>query len=213
MKHNEIVAREGWIFVAFFLAAAAVLYIFTGYWGAVPAVVLALFCIYFFRNPKRIISDDAAAIVAPADGVIMDIEPVMEERFIHGQAIRVRIFLSLFNVHINRSPVDCEVVWVQKVGGKFLPAYKTEAGTVNVRNYLGLNANGQKILLVQITGLVARRLVCWVSPGDLLQRGERFGLIRFGSCTELYLPTDASIEIQAGEKVKGGETVIAKFAE
>jgi phosphatidylserine decarboxylase len=213
MKHKEIVAREGWIFVAFFLAATLALFLFTGYWGAVPAIILALFCIYFFRNPERVSVDDAAVIVAPADGRIMDIGPVVEERFIHGPAIRVRIFLSLFNVHINRSPVDAEVVWVQKVAGQFLPAYKPEAGTVNVRNYVGLNARGKKLLLVQITGLVARRLVCWVSPGDSLLRGERFGLIRFGSCTELYLPTDASVEIQAGDKVKGGETVIARFAE
>lgn len=213
MNHNEIVAHEGWIFIVFFLVVSFVLYLFTGYWGAVPAFILALFCVYFFRNPKRVTTTDSDAIVAPADGLIMDIEQVMEERFIHGPAIRVRIFLSLFNVHINRSSVDGEVVWVQKVAGEYLPAYKKEAGTLNVRNYLGLSTHGKKILMVQITGLVARRLVCWVSPGDNLQRGERFGLIRFGSCTELYLPTDVRVEIQAGAKVKGGETVIAKFPE
>lgn len=211
MNHNEIVAREGWIFIAFFLGAAAALYYFTGYWGAVPAIILALFCTYFFRNPKRTASEEEAIVVSPADGRIMDIEEVTEDRFIHGQAIRVRIFLSLFNVHINRNPVDAEVVWVQKVGSKYLPAYKPEAGTYNVRNYLGLDANGQKILLVQITGLVARRLVCWVSPGDRMQRGERFGLIRFGSCVELYLPTDVDLKVKAGDKVKGGETDIAKL--
>ncbi|NLV23018.1 MAG: phosphatidylserine decarboxylase family protein [Syntrophomonadaceae bacterium] len=211
MNHNEIVAREGWIFIAFFLGAAAALYYFTGYWGAVPAIILALFCTYFFRNPERTASEEEAIVVSPADGRIMDIEEVAEDRFIHGQAIRVRIFLSLFNVHINRNPVDAEVVWVQKIGSKYLPAYKPEAGTYNVRNYLGLDANGQKILLVQITGLVARRLVCWVSPGDRLQRGERFGLIRFGSCVELYLPTDVDLKVKAGDKVKGGETDIAKL--
>lgn len=211
MNHNEIVAREGWIFIAFFLGAAAALYYFTGYWGAVPAIILALFCTYFFRNPERTASEEEAIVVSPADGRIMDIEEVAEDRFIHGQAIRVRIFLSLFNVHINRNPVDAEVVWVQKIGSKYLPAYKPEAGTYNVRNYLGLDANGQKILLVQITGLVARRLVCWVSPGDRLQQGERFGLIRFGSCVELYLPTDVDLKVKAGDKVKGGETDIAKL--
>src|SRR5665647_821916 len=97
MNHKETVAREGWIFVAFFLGAALALYLFTGYWGAVPAIIMALFCICFFRNPERVIVDDTAAIVAPADGRIMDIGPVIEERFIHGPAIRVRIFLNLFN--------------------------------------------------------------------------------------------------------------------
>lgn len=211
MNHNEIVAREGWIFIAFFFGAAAALYYFFGYWGAVPAVFLALFSTFFFRNPERIINQDEAIVSSPADGRIMDVEEVNEDRFIHGKAIRVRIFLSLFNVHINRSPLDAEVVWVEKTGSKYLAAYKPEAGTYNVRNYLGLNANGQKVLLVQITGLVARRLVCWVNPGDKLQRGERFGLIRFGSCTELYLPTNAIIKVKAGDKVKGGETDIAEL--
>lgn len=211
MDHNEIVAREGWIFIAFFAGAAALLYYFTGYWGAVPAIILALFCIYFFRNPERIASEGEKIVTSPADGRIMDIEEVTEDRFIHGKAIRIRIFLSLFNVHINRSPVDGKVVWMQRTGSKYLAAYKPEAADQNVRNYLGLEANGQKILLVQITGLVARRLVCWAAPGDLLQRGERFGLIRFGSCTELYLPTDALIKVKAGDKVKGGETDIAEL--
>ena len=213
MNHNEIVAREGWIFIAFFAGVAAALYYFTGYWGAVPAIILALFCIYFFRNPERIASEGEKIVTSPADGRIMDIEEVNEDRFIHGKAIRVRIFLSLFNVHINRSPVDGKVMWVQRTGSKYLAAYKPEAGTYNVRNYLGLDANDQKILLVQITGLVARRLVCWVAPGDQLERGERFGLIRFGSCTELYLPTDAVIKVKAGEKVKGGETDIAELSQ
>lgn len=211
MDHNEIVAREGWIFIAFFAGAAAALYYFTGYGGAVPAIILALFCVYFFRNPERIANQGEKIVTSPADGRIMDIEEVTEDRFIHGRAIRVRIFLSLFNVHINRSPVDGEVVWMHRTGSKYLAAYKPEASDQNVRNYLGLETNGQKILLVQITGLVARRLVCWAAPGNLLQRGERFGLIRFGSCTEIYLPTDAILKVKAGDKVKGGETDIAEL--
>jgi phosphatidylserine decarboxylase len=213
MNHNEIIAREGWIFIVFFAVAAAVLYFLTGYWGAVPAVILALFCTYFFRNPERIASVGEKIVTAPADGRILDIEEVNEDRYIHGKAIRVRIFLSLFNVHVNRSPVDGKVVWVQKTGSKYFAAYKPEAGTHNVRNYLGFEANGQKILLVQITGFVARRLVCWAGPGDQLKRGERFGLIRFGSCTELYLPTDAILTVRAGDKVKGGETNIAELSQ
>ncbi len=211
MDHKEMVAREGWIFIAFFAGAAVALYYFTGYRGALPAIILALFCAYFFRNPERIANEGEKIVTSPADGKIMDIEEVTEDRFIHGRAIRVRIFLSLFNVHINRSPVDGKLVWLQKTGSKYLAAYKPEASDQNVRNYLGFESNDQKILVVQITGLVARRLVCWAAPGDLLKRGERFGLIRFGSCTELYLPTDAVIKVKAGDKVKGGETDIAEL--
>ncbi len=213
MSHKEIVAHEGWIFIFAFLLIAIPLYYFAGYAGASPAVILALFCIYFFRNPKREIATEAGIVVSPADGRIMDIEKLNEDQYLHAPAIRIRIFLSLFNVHINRCPINGQVDLVQSVPGQFLPAYKTEAGTVNARNYVGLKTKWGKILVVQITGLVARRLVCWVNPGDRLTTGERFGLIRFGSCTELYLPLEAVINVQAGDKVKGGETVIARLSE
>lgn len=213
MSHKEIIAREGWIFIIFFLFMAVPLYYFTGYAGAVPAIILAFFCCYFFRNPERKIEPGSGIVVSPADGRIMDIEKLTEDQYMHTPAIRVRIFLSLFNVHINRCPINGQVDLVQTVPGQFLPAYKTEAGTVNARNYVGLTTNWGKILVVQITGLVARRLVCWVRPGDQLATGERFGLIRFGSCTELYLPLEAKINVQAGDKVKGGETVIARLSE
>lgn len=209
MSHKEIIAHEGWIFIFFFLLMAVTLYYFTGYAGAVPAVILALFCVYFFRNPQRNIPAGTGIVVSPADGRIMDIEQMNEDQYMHTPAIRVRIFLSLFDVHVNRCPIDGQVDMVQKVPGQFLPAYRTEAGTVNARNYVGLDTKWGKILVVQITGLVARRLVCWVKSGDILVTGERFGLIRFGSCTELYLPIDANIKVQAGDKVKGGVTVIA----
>jgi phosphatidylserine decarboxylase len=105
------------------------------------------------------------------------------------------------------------VEWVEKVGGEYLPAYKDEASSKNVRNYLGISTEWGRIMVVQITGLIARRLVCWVHSGDTLQTGDRFGLIRFGSCTEVYLPDKAIINIKPGQKVKGGETVIARFYE
>lgn len=213
MSHNEIIAREGWIFILFFIVLAIPLYYYTGYSGAVPALILAIFCVFFFRNPKRDIAAEKGTVVSPADGRIMDIERINEDQYMHVPAIRVRIFLSLFNVHINRCPIDGQVDMVQTVPGQFLPAYKSEAGTVNARNYVGLLTKWGKILVVQITGQVARRLVCWVQPGDNLTTGERFGLIRFGSCTEVYLPLEAEIKVQAGDKVKGGSTVIARLSE
>ena len=123
----------------------------------------------------------------------------------------MRIFLSIFNVHINRNPIGGRVEWVQRFTGMYLPAYKDEAGKKNVRNYLGIVTNWGKVLVVQITGFVARRLVCWVREGDTLSTGQRFGLIRFGSCTEVYLPEEVTILVKAGQKVKGGETVIARL--
>lgn len=213
MSHNEIIAREGWIFIIFFLLLSIPLYYYTSYAGAVPALILALFCVYFFRNPRRNITAENGFVVSPADGRIMDVERINEDQYMHVPAIRVRIFLSLFNVHINRCPIDGQVDLVQTVPGQFLPAYKTEAGAVNARNYVGLVTKWGKILVVQITGQVARRLVCWVKPGDNLMTGERFGLIRFGSCTEVYLPLEADIKVQAGDKVKGGSTVIARLSE
>ncbi len=213
MKHNEIIAREGWIFVFVFILIAIPLYYFAGYAAASPAVLLALFCLFFFRNPRREIPTATGIVVAPADGRIMDIEQINEDQYLHNPTIRVRIFLSLFNVHINRSPIHGQVELVKTVPGQYLAAYKTEAGTVNARNYVVLNTDWGKMLVVQITGMIARRLVCWVKPGDSLATGERFGLIRFGSCTELYMPVDANIKVQAGDRVKGGVTVIAGLSE
>lgn len=213
MNHKELVAREGWIFIAFSIFILVVLYRFTGYGGAIIGLIMTIFCVFFFRNPHRIISPKNGIVVAPADGRIMDIQTLPEDNYMHTQAVRVRIFLSVFNVHINRNPVAGRVEWVNKVGGIYLPAYRDEVSEKNVRNYMGIATKWGKVLVVQITGIIARRIVCWVKPGDNLETGERFGLIRFGSCTEVYLPEDCIIMVESGQKVKGGETVIARFYE
>ncbi|PKM75960.1 MAG: phosphatidylserine decarboxylase family protein [Firmicutes bacterium HGW-Firmicutes-15] len=213
MTHREIVAREGWPFVAFTISLTVALYLTVSYIGLAVGLVLTIFCVYFFRNPERSIAGQKGDIVSPADGRVMDVKTVVEENYVHAKTIRVRIFLSIFNVHINRSPIEGRVEWVNRVSGIYLPAYKDEVSDRNARNYLGIVTDWGKILVVQITGLIARRLVCWVQPGDTLKIGERFGLIRFGSCTEIYLPEDAIILVQPGQKLKGGETVIARFCE
>lgn len=213
MKHNEIIAREGWVFVLLFLFGTGVLYYFKVFIGTLVFFILALCCAFFFRNPKRRIPDGIGTVVSPADGRIMDIETVYEGQYLNQPALRVRIFLSLFNVHINRVPINGEVEWLQRVAGQYLPAYKSEAGTKNARNYIGIATPWGRVLVVQITGMVACRLVCWIKPGDHLQTGERLGLIRFGSCTELYLPPETMVLVKAGDKVKGGETILAKLSE
>jgi len=213
MSHKEIIAREGWLFVAFFALLAGILYLTIGYAGAVAGLVLTFFSIYFFRNPERQIASQKGNVVAPADGRIMDVQEMVEDHYIHGDTVRVRIFLNIFNVHVNRSPIEGRVEWVNRVSGLYLPAYKDEVSLKNARNYVGIISDWGKIMVVQITGLIARRLVCWVQPGDVLATGQRFGLIRFGSCTEIYLPPTVEILVEPGQKVKGGETVIARFCE
>lgn len=213
MNHREIVVREGWVFIAFLGFLSVILYLNIGYIGLVIGLVLTIFCIYFFRNPERNIVRQKGIVVSPADGRVMDVKMVMEETYINAKAIRVRIFLNIFNVHINRSPIKGQVEWVNRVSGIYMPAYKDEVSDKNARNYVGMVTDWGKILVVQITGIIARRLVCWVQAGDTLETGERFGLIRFGSCTEIYLPEDATILVQPGQKLNAGETVIARFCE
>lgn len=210
-NHAELVAREGWIFILFFAALTTGLYYLEAYISALLALILTGFCVFFFRNPPRTIDGHKGVVVSPADGRVMDVVKVKETKYLQGPALRVRIFLSVFNVHINRVPIAGRVEFSEKVPGLYLAAYKDEAGQKNARNYLGINSEWGKILVVQVTGLIARRLVCWVKPGDELQTGQRFGLIRFGSCTEIYLPKNATILVQPGQKVKGGESQIARF--
>lgn len=212
MTHSSIIVREGWLYISIFVLLTILLaLIWHTYYLLIP-LGLAIFTAYFFRNPKRNIPVTEGLILSPADGKIMEISTVWEDRYLKSSAIQVTIFLSLFNVHINRVPITGEVEWLSRSGSTYLPAYKKEASTSNVSNYVGIMSNNGRIMVVQITGLVARRLVCWLKPGDRIQSGERLGLIKFGSCTVLYLPVHAEILVQPGDKVRGGETIIGRFA-
>lgn len=212
MNHSSFIAREGWPYIGIFVLLTILLALISHNYFLLIPLGLAIFAAYFFRNPERNIPDEEGLILSPADGKIMEISTVWEDRYLESPAIQVRIFLSLFNVHINRVPFAGEVEWLSKSGSTYLPAYKKEAGSSNVSNYVGIQSNSGKILVVQITGLVARRLVCWLKPGDQVQSGERLGLIKFGSCTELYLPVSTEILVQPGDKVRGGETIIGRFS-
>lgn len=212
MSHSEPIAREGWPFIIFFGLLTLVLYLLALNAAAILGLLLTGFCLFFFRNPERKIPAEYGSVVAPADGRIMDIMTMTENEYLHTDSIRIRIFLNLFNVHVNRAPLPGRVEWVKKVPGIYLAAYKDEAGLLNARNYVGMDTFWGKILVVQITGLIARRLVCWTQPGDILETGQRFGLIRFGSCTEIYLPVGTEILVSPGQKVKGGESLIARFS-
>lgn len=171
--------------------------------------LLSAFTLYFFRDPEREIPQGENLIVSPADGEIVGVDSVEHCPFIDGPAQRITIFLSIFNVHINRSPVKGKVEYRHYTPGKFIDARDDKSSLENERNAIGIEtADGKRYLVVQIAGLIARRIVCWKNPGEQLEAGERFGLIKFGSRTEIYMPIDAKIQVKRGQKVMAGATVI-----
>jgi len=171
-------------------------------------LLMFIFVLYFFRNPKRNIPENANLILSPADGKILEIEEAFEDKYIMGKTIRVAIFLSIFNVHINRSPLQGEVKYRYYRPGKFIPAFKSHASDINEKNFIGIESNGFKIMVCQITGFIARRIKCWVHEGNILSAGDIIGIIKFGSGNELFLPVGSKILVKKGDYVKAGETVI-----
>lgn len=180
----------------------------------VPAVLLGL-VIYFFRDPHRVIPQDANAIVSPADGTIAEVTEVEHYDFFDGPAVRVGIFLSIFNVHVNRAPRQTRVVDMHYKPGEFLNAMNPESALRNEFMWIGLEetANpGRKLAVRAISGLIARRIVCVLKPGQEVQRGEKFGMIKLGSRTELILPRDSvRVDVQVGQKVQAGSSILARY--
>lgn len=210
MKQYPI-SRDGWLYLAI-LAIFTVLAYWVWPWLVILPGVAFLFVAFFFRNPERDTPTDELSLVSPADGVVMDVERVFEDQFLNGESIRVRIFLSIFNVHVNRSPMVGKVVFRSYRQGKMLPAFKSHASELNEKNYVGIQNKELQILVTQITGFIARRIVCWVNMGDTVAKGERFGLIKFGSCTEIFVPTNVEIMVSPGDKVCGGKSVIGRVS-
>lgn len=204
------IVPSAWPYLVFFLLAAVVAYVFHP-WLAVFPLVGFFFTAYFFRNPKRAVPRSEGRILSPADGVVREIRTVDADPFIGGPAVRLSIFLSIFNVHLNRSPVAGRVFMRHYRPGKYIPAFKSHASEVNERNLVGIESAAGPVLVTQITGFLARRIVCWAQTGDFLEQGQLFGLIRFGSCTELVLPANVLLTVQRGQKVKGGVTVIGRI--
>ncbi|HBV97627.1 MAG: phosphatidylserine decarboxylase [Peptococcaceae bacterium BICA1-7] len=204
------IASPGWMYLFVLAAVTGV-----SYWFFKPASYftgsLFLFTAYFFRNPRRRIPSDGKAVLSPADGVVMTVSDVQEERYLNGPSTRVSIFLSVLNVHVNRTPVAGRVEYVSYIPGKFLPAFKSHASEINERNYIGIDSSGLKFLVCQVTGFIARRIVCYARSGDWLDRGQSFGMIKFGSCTEIYVPDGVKICVKPGDRVKGGETIIGRI--
>ena len=205
-------AREG--FPLILSAAVLALLAFVASWFLIGIVLslLAFAVAGFFRDPERVIPEGEGLIVAPADGKIVSVAGVERDARFATAATRISIFLSPLDVHINRMPVAGRIAEVEYRPGKFLAAYKEESSRQNEQNALGIvDVLGRKIGVVQIAGVLARRIVCRVKLGDNVARGERFGLIMFGSRTDLYLPAGCRVEAVEGQRVKGGETIIGRF--
>jgi phosphatidylserine decarboxylase len=198
-----------WIFAV--LAAITILLGFLHPLASLPGVALILYTFYFFRDPDRQAPADPAAVVAPADGVVVEIIEKRETEVVNGMMRRVAIFLSVFDVHTNRAPMDGEVIYCQHYAGKFLDARNPEASVVNESRTWGFRNEGTTLVVRQITGAIARRIVGWAKVGERVARGDRFGMIRFGSRTEVYVPLESEITVKRGDRVKGGETIVARL--
>lgn len=201
------IAKEGFTYILSLLILAVLFYPFSITIAAI-SFALSCFVMFFFRNPNRKIVKHSNNILSPADGVIMDVKDVYEDSFINGNAKKVSIFLSIFNVHVNKSPIDGIVKYKSYRPGKYLPAFKSHASEINEKNTIGIEGDSIKILVSQITGFIARRIVCWVKENDNVIQGENFGLIKFGSCTEIIVPQNVNILVKPGQKVRGGLTVM-----
>ena len=207
---TRVFAPDAWTTAAPTLALAAAILAFGPPPLAAAVAALGVFMAAFFRNPERAIPDEPGAVVSPADGRVIAVGEV--ERPDGTKALRVGIFLSVFNVHVNRAPVAGRVVSIERSGTKFLAAFDREAETRNVQLAMGLElASGVRIGVTQITGLIARRIVCDAAVGEWLTRGVRYGLIRFGSRTDVLLPSDAEVVVTEGQRVKGGRDVLARL--
>lgn len=209
---HPLIAREGWPFIAAATIITVLVNIFAGWLWALPLWLISLFVLQFFRDPPRAIPQQANAVLAPADGRIVAVENV-QDPYLKREAIKVSVFMNVFNVHSNRSPVDGEVRGQWYFPGKFINADLPKASLENERNALWLRtANGSDVTCVQVAGLIAKRILCYVKPGDSLVRGQRFGFIRFGSRVDTYLPLDTKIKVSIGDKVYATLTVLAEFS-
>jgi phosphatidylserine decarboxylase len=205
---HPVIAREGWLFLAIAAGVSFLAAYFLGWWS-IPLWLVTLFILQFLRDPAREVPDDPRAVVAPADGRIVEVSRA-EDPYLRRQALKVSVFMNVFNVHSNRSPVDGVVKERWYFPGAFVNAALDKASLSNERNALWLRTReGADVTCVQVAGLIARRILCYVGAGAELTRGQRFGFIRFGSRVDVYLPIDAQVKAAIGEKVYAAQSVLA----
>lgn len=209
MNHESYIVREGLPFILISLVITILFALLGYFWPTLVSLLLTIFILAFFRNPQRQIPPDEASIVSPADGKIIKIDKVTETGLIKGDFLLISIFMNVFNVHVNRIPCAGKIRAIDYREGKFFSANLDKASVHNERNCLVLKTDrNEEIMFVQIAGLIARRIVCWVKTDLEVKKGERFGLIRFGSRVDVYLPRGMDIQVKLGQKISAGETVL-----
>ena len=210
LRYKEFpIVKEGFLFIIPFFLLTFILAFFVPFYITLFFALINVFLIFFFRNPKRTIPDHESAVVAPADGRIIYAGRWAEDQFLKSNVFKISIFMSVFNVHVNRIPANGTIREIIYKKGSFFSANFDKASQLNERNVLLLETKEhEKLLFAQIAGFVARRIVCWIKKGDSVIKGQRFGLICFGSRVDIFLPLETRIEVKVGQKVKGGETIM-----
>jgi phosphatidylserine decarboxylase len=209
---HPILAREGWPFIAASIALAVVVWALAGVAWSLPVWLVVLFVVQFFRDPPRQVPTQPNAVLSPADGRIVKVEKVRDP-LTERDTLLISVFMNVFNVHSNRSPVDGTVERIQYSPGKFVNADLDKASSENERNAMVLRlADGERISVVQVAGLIARRILCYAKEGQRLARGERYGFIRFGSRVDVYLPLTARPKVAVGDVVHATTTILAELA-
>jgi len=210
MKNYGIpVASEGWPFIIPLAIVTTLLFAFGWKNTAIISLALTLFVLFFFRDPERIVPGGKEVVVSPADGRVIVIKEIFEPTYLKQNVKQISIFLSVFNVHVNRSPIGGTVETVKYNPGKFHVASVDKASLDNEQTAMVIADGSNKILVKQIAGLIARRIVCYAKPGDRIKTGERYGLIRFGSRVDIFLPKDADLKVKIGDSIKGARDIIA----
>jgi phosphatidylserine decarboxylase len=212
-SRTSIIISEGFPFIT--AAAIITLVLFSlGFFKSASLTLFAtFFIVWFFRNPERKIPEKRGAVVSPADGKVIKIEDARRDDLASGSFLKISIFMNVFNVHVNRIPYSGTVKLIRYHKGRFISANLDKASVLNEQNAIVIETDtGSKIITVQIAGLIARRIVCWINEGMLVEKGERFGLIRFGSRLDVYLPPETMVKVEIGDKVRSGETILGELS-
>ncbi|HEY2941600.1 MAG TPA: phosphatidylserine decarboxylase family protein [Vicinamibacteria bacterium] len=204
------IAREGWPHILILLAVGGVLLLLRWHWVGGIIFALGLFTTFFFRDPDRKVLQDARLVVSPADGKVVQVIPAPAGNPLGEGASQVSIFLSVFDVHVNRAPIGGRITRVDYHKGKFLPAFDDKASLQNEQNTVTIEGDGSRVVFKQIAGLIARRIVFWKRLNDPVERGERVGLIKFGSRVDVFLPPDVEVKVKVGDRVSGGVSVLGE---
>jgi phosphatidylserine decarboxylase len=206
------IAKEGYPFIGSAVLVTLVLALFGDQFLCLVALVVSFFILYFFRDPERFIPEENDSIICPADGKIIVVEKMYDNRFFQEDVHKISIFMNIFNVHVNRIPVSGTVERILYTAGTFYSADSEQGGLQNENCASIISCEtDRKIAVVQVAGLIARRIVCWLEPQDRVTQGKRFGLIRFGSRVDIYISGNVEITVSKGQTVRAGETIIGKF--